>query len=222
MSDYVLFPDPIDSHCELRFDNGTIVVGVPYVHSTRRIGQKIHIPQATPQGNGANLSITHPVTLAVINQRGTLWYQDGNQNFPFPEGDCFIWFDDFRLQMIAPCPPVNPPIPPANDRTPEQIIHDVYKTGLYDLTTHDGCGVFTEACCSALHDNHSVSWGHIKKTGAQEQYNGHAIDAVQLLNSMPDCDRGIYDIIRQSQAPDAQPSFNRVSDPNSLLWYYPA
>ena len=220
MPKFLLFPDPLTSHCELRFDNGTVMVGVPDEHSTHRKGQSMTITNGTPQGNGVNLFINAGPGKAPVNQRGTLWYQDGHQTFPFPEGDCFIWFDDFRLQDI----PVNPP----NNGTqnpnlnPLTIILAIEATHQFDLTTHDGCGKFTEECCKQLHEKHSTNWGHVRKTGAQEQFNGHAIDAIMLKVATPNTEVFIYDIVVNSQAPGAHAALNVASSVNESLWYYPA
>ncbi len=213
-----MFPDPPDTTGIGTTSLGVKVTSRPFKHHTGRIGIAYDIPDNTPLGQGFEFTLFHPPPRVNITQKGILWLRVPGFQYPWDTGqEAALAMDDFRLPIVE-----THPIPPPSDRSPEEIIHDVYATGLYNLTTHDGCGVFTEACCSALHDNHSPMWGHIKKIGAQEQYNGHAIDAVQLLNSMPDCERGVYDIIIQSQAPDARPSFNLVGPPNQLLWYYPA
>lgn len=84
--------------------------------------------------------------------------------------------------------------------------------------TEEGCGRFTEACCAALHEI-NPQWGHIKKVGAQNQFNGHAVDAIQLLAGEQ---KGIYDIIVDSESPNAKPSFNRKGDPEPALFFFPA
>jgi hypothetical protein len=62
----------------------------------------------------------------------------------------------------------------------------------------------------------------VKKVGAQNNYNGHAVDALQLLKDTKDTKAGIYDIIFSSESPEAKIVFNRADDPAPNLWYYPA
>lgn len=55
------------------------------------------------------------------------------------------------------------------------IVNAVKTNGNYNLETHDGCGIFCEAVVKALHSA-DPNFGHLKKTGAQNNYNGHALD----------------------------------------------
>jgi hypothetical protein len=218
---YLIFPDPLDSKCELTIGNGQKLVAIPDTHSGGRKGQSFTLPSNTPQGNGAHLVITAK-NKVTLDQNGILWYDDDVVDIPFPEGGACLFTDDFRLQNSSTN---NIPVPPNNtdpNKDPFQIIMNTFDPIKHDLTTHDGCGKFTEDCCKALHEQHFSSWGHVKKTGAQEQYNGHAIDAVQILMSLTNAPAGIYDIIRGSQAPSAKPQFIRVDNANQNLWYYPA
>jgi hypothetical protein len=88
---------------------------------------------------------------------------------------------------------------------------------VHDLTTKEGCGRFTEACCAALHAVNPL-WGHIKKSGAQNQFNGHAVDAIQLLAGEGN---GIFDIIFDSESPSAKAQFIRKGDPEPALFLRP-
>lgn len=45
------------------------------------------------------------------------------------------------------------------------------------LDTHDRSGAFTELAAAVLH-SHDPNFGHLRKFGSQNQYNGHAVDAV--------------------------------------------
>ena len=81
-------------------------------------------------------------------------------------------------------PPPPDPAPPVN-KTAEQIINDVFNATHPNLATKDGCGKFTEDSCTALHEQHSQAWGHIHKFEGQNQYNGHAVDALMLLGELP-------------------------------------
>jgi len=105
---------------------------------------------------------------------------------------------------------------------PAGIVNWTYKHGTFNLGTKEGCGKFTEACCTNLHTTHSALWGHIRKSGAQNQYNGHAVDAVQLSSAVGGTNAGIYDLIFSTESPQAKPTFNPVGDPRPDLWYYPA
>ncbi len=214
---YLIFSRPEDiTSAKLILDNGTIVVGHPAVHSSGRKGWGFDIPVNSPNGNGAELVLGKD-GFFNIDQRGVLWLNEDNT--------ARIEFDDFILQPLPPPviiqlpPPIVTPPPP--DNSPQGIINAVYATGLYDLKTKEGCGKFTEACCTDLHVKHSSLWGHVKKTGAQNQYNGHAVDAVMLLANTQGIFAGIYDIIFSSESPEAKPTFNFAGSVNADLWYYP-
>jgi hypothetical protein len=86
----------------------------------------------------------------------------------------------------------------------------------------EGCGAFTEAACAALNEQHSADWGHIKKDPAQNQYNGHAVDAIMLRATAGVTTPGIYDIIMSTESPDALPAWSYKGPPDLALWYYPA
>lgn len=45
------------------------------------------------------------------------------------------------------------------------------------LDTHDRSGAFTELAAAVLH-SHDPNFGHLRKFGSQNQYHGHAVDAV--------------------------------------------
>lgn len=57
------------------------------------------------------------------------------------------------------------------------VVQHVYATGSFDLSTREGCGAFTEACALALHAL-NAEFGHLQKQPEQNQWNGHALDAV--------------------------------------------
>lgn len=214
MSELIIFPTPLDAHCELTPDpTGLPIVGHPATHESGRPGQGFTLPADLPSGNGAQLLITAPKKVPLL-QRGILWIASGP----------YLQMDDFHLADEKDCPPPQPvPIPPTpGPLTPFQRIKAIYATGHYDLGTKAGCGQFTEACCQDLHEHDSAQWGHIRKSGAQNQYNGHAVDAMQLLVPSGDTAAGIYDIVISSESPEAKPAFNRQGDPAPSLWYYPA
>jgi hypothetical protein len=129
--------------------------------------------------------------------------------------------DDFILADEKECPPPQPPNPPQPSGSPLDMINQMYATGKFNLATKSGCGLFTEACCKVLHENHSPSWGHLRKTGAQNQFNGHAVDAIQLLVPELNCEAFIYDIITDSESPNAHPALNVAGAPEPSLFLYP-
>jgi hypothetical protein len=51
------------------------------------------------------------------------------------------------------------------------------ESGPWDLTTHDGCGLFLEAVARLLHQE-DPDFGHLRKHAPQNLYNGHAVDNV--------------------------------------------
>jgi hypothetical protein len=73
-----------------------------------------------------------------------------------------------------------------------------------------------------LHTESSGYWGHIAKQPGQNQYNGHAVDAVMLPLNIPGTAAGIYDIIFSSVSAEAKPVFNMAGPPEYEKWYYPA
>lgn len=85
--DWYIFPTPEDAHCELRHDTGGwTIVAVPAVHPSGRPGQKFVIPEATPNANGAQLSITAPKKVPLL-LRGVLMLTT----------EAYLKVDDFHL-----------------------------------------------------------------------------------------------------------------------------
>lgn len=201
-----IYTNPPNSIVQLTADNGVSVMGIPTPHAGRNDAQLVEIPFNTG-GIGSLLTVS----------------SDGYQPFKgravliADEGEAYLHMDDFYLVPITNIPPK--PIPPAYHGTPDQIIQQVYSHTHADLTTHDGCGKFTEDCCTALHDYHDPMWGHIKKNPGQNQYNGHAVDAIMLLTGSSN---GIYDIVYDSVSPNAKPAYNYKGPAEVDLWYYPA
>lgn len=221
----VIFTTPTDGQGILRLDSGVMLNSHPAVFQNRK-GIGFTCAPETANGNGAELILFAPNRL-TISQRGILWLRVNNDYYPWIDNQQAAFVpDDFRipaLPVIPPVtipPPVNPPV--ISDETPIAIINRVYASKQWDLSTKEGSGLFTEACCTELHNVHSSSWGHVKKHGQQNQYNGHAVDAIMLKNSMPDCDKAIYDIIVNSESPNAVPALNFSSPVDESLWYYPA
>jgi hypothetical protein len=212
--EFVVFPDPLEAVVVLTLDAGAALAGVPYVDANGRPGQVCTVYDGAPNGHGAALEVSAP-GYVPLKLRGVLWLNDGDKS-------ARLQVDDYDLQVQGSTP--GPDVPPINpDRSPADIIQGVYESTRADLSTHEGCGKFTEDCCTALHNEHSNAWGHIAKEPAQNQYNGHAVDAVMLLGATPDDTApGIYDIIQDSVSANATPAFNYKEGPNYELWYYPA
>lgn len=211
----MIFPTPLISLCQLQHDSGFSVDGVPDTDFNGRQGQSFTIPDGTPNGWGARLVISAQGKVSLM-QRGILYFNTSTTAAFF--ADDFVLSD---VQIVyVPVEPDEPDIEPI-PTNPAAIINWVYATGSFDLETKSGCGQFTEACVKVLHVNNSVQWGLIKKFGAQNQYNGHAVDAVMLLNTAKGTPAGIYDIIFSSESPEAEPAFNFSGPPDVNLWYYP-
>jgi glutaminase len=103
----------------------------------------------------------------------------------------------------------------------QALCQAVYEQGDFDLATKEGCGLYTEACCLALFTQQSAWWGHIRKEPAQNQYNGHAVDALQLMIQAGGTQAGIYDIIWSTESPEAEPAWSYKGPPDLNLWYPP-
>ena len=93
------------------------------------------------------------------------------------------------------------------------VVQAVFTNGtIWDLSTQEGCGQFTEAVVNAL----PAEWGHVGKNPGQTQYNKHAVDAVMYKSSEP-LNNGKYfqvvDIIVSAESADAKPGWNFVCQP---------
>ncbi len=88
-----VFPTPLDAHAVLTHDTGGwTLTGVPDVHPTGRQGQSFTIPDATPDGNGAHLTITAPKKVPY-QLRGILYL-----NLPTGPG---LLVDDYPMTDAA-------------------------------------------------------------------------------------------------------------------------
>lgn len=210
MPELYFYTTPPTSTVRLTFDTGVAITGVPGTYNGRSDGHKLAVPTGTTvQGSALHVEATG---YQSVDYRGI--YQPNAD----PAAPSSFLLDDLHL-LPTPQPQPEPepePIPPAT--TPEAIINEVYATGKYNLATHSGCGEFTEACCTELHRRHSTMWGHIRKTEGQNQYDGHAVDALMLLAGEGN---GIWDIIHDSVSPSAKPQYVYKGEPDPDLWYYP-
>jgi len=82
------------------------------------------------------------------------------------------------------------------------VVDEVYASAPYDLTTKGGCGCFTEQVAFVLNAREPGDWFHLKKRGGQNQWNGHAVDAVLYKTGYA------VDIIGSSESPNAKPSWH--------------
>lgn len=184
-------------------DSGQTCTGVRGTHKGRNCFC-VTLPDTATGG----VTVDLPGYTWNSSQRGLLVLpNDGNPEYTFA-------LDDIRGSITVV--PIPPPVYPTG--TPAEIINAVYRDGDFDLSTHDGCGEFTEACCDALHASDPM-FGHIKKNPGQNQYNQHAVDALMLLAG-DGC--GIFDIIHDSVSPNASPTYNYKGEPSPELWMYPA
>jgi hypothetical protein len=98
-------------------------------------------------------------------------------------------------------------------------IEEIFRNGNFNLSTLAGCGVFVEAVVNALPDK----WGHIRKSGAQTQYNGHAVDAILYKSTTPLYNGKIaqgVDIISSAVSPEAKIQWLPVCAPGTGSdWY---
>jgi hypothetical protein len=225
------FPTPSDSGASFRHDtDGVVRAAKVDTHPKGRLGISWDLPDSLPDRNGARIITSHD-EYYDLEMRGVvdLHYFDFD---PELKGLAGILIDDVHLvKKPAPCPePPIPPIPPGN-KTPIEIINAVYATGKFNLATKDGCGQFTEACVTALHDSLNLLFGHLQKIPPQNHYpeepyvpggKVHAVDALQLLVTIPTASAGVYDIIRSSESPEAEPAFNFAGPADPSKFYYPA
>ena len=212
MADLYLYAKPKAATITVTLDSGQAITGTSVFANGRDDAYLVALPSGT-SSQGA-------VAEAVCEGRRTESIR-GIVNV-VDTAHAFIEFDDFgELEDLAEPPPEPQPTPDPN-ADPLAIITAVYEQGDFDLSTKEGNGEFTEAACTALHDQHSPHWGHIRKTGAQNQYNGHAVDAIMTLYPIGETAAGGYDIVLNSVSPDAEPTFHYAGGPDPNLWYYPA
>lgn len=213
MAQFVIYPTPLDAEVFLSPDSGGSLILGPYTAPDGRHGKVAQIANSIISGHGATLELQAP-GYETLRVRGFLVHDDVTAR---------LQVDDLTLTAAVVAPPDVPDVPPpSGPRSPLDIINGVYNATHPNLGTAAGCGQFTEDCCDALHEEHSPLWGHISKTPGQNQFNGHAVDAVMLLGNAYGTTAGIYDIVFSSASPEARPVFNFVEPPVYDLWYYPA
>lgn len=216
MAKFVVYPTPLSAKVTLSPDGAGTIQLTGYTAPDGRQGQSCEVAESIPSGHGAEINL-EANGFQKLRLRGFLVHDAEVAR---------LQVDDYVLTEAGTTPPEPGPTPPSGPRSPLDIINSVYATGQYHLGTVANCGEFTEACCTALHNENSTMWGHIAKDPGQNQHNGHAVDALMLLvnvsNGSGFTQAGIYDIIFDSASPNAKPVFNYVSPPDYDKWYYPA
>jgi len=208
-----IYSTPKEADVSLTLDTGVVLAGTACSANGRDDAHLIQLPAGTT-GQGGLLRVTCDGYWS-IEHRGLVC--------PSDTGPATFMLDDVHLtEQSGVAPPVPPAGKPDPNADPFAIIKAVYEQGDYDLSTKEGCGTYTEAACMAIHGQHSLGWGHISKFEGQNQWNGHAVDAIMLLKSTPNTNAGIYDIILSTESPEAEPAWSYKGPPDSELWYYPA
>ena len=175
----------------------------------------IQLPSTYTQGAGGEMNVTCDGYVGV-KHRGFV--------IPNPTGEARFQLDDIHLSPTPVAPPTpQPPDPgptPQPPSDPLDVINAVHATGAYNLATKSGCGEFTEACAWELARTFGASWGHIMKDPGQNQYAGHAVDAIQSIYGEY---TGKWDIIVSSVSSSAHPAFNDAgeADPEKFQPAYP-
>jgi hypothetical protein len=210
--DLIIYTTPAEATVEFKPDMGPPVLGQQVLYNGRNDAHCVTLPDDTPF-QGSALTVSCP-GYQTLSHRGLL----------VPEGRAATFMlDDVHLPLAAAEPGPGPePEPPAGPPTPEDaasIVQWVYETQDHDLSTHEGCGLFVEACCTALHDYNTEAWMHDHREPPQNQYNHHAVDACQCIAGPY---YGMYDLIHDSVSPNASPCFNYVGPPNPHNACYPA
>lgn len=90
---------------------------------------------------------------------------------------------------------------PDHRHIPKQL----YDSGDYDLTTHEGQGKYVDACVVALHQL-DQRWGFLKKTGSGAQIHGHSEDGALYLSDTPGQSQHV-DFIVGAGGPNPQPGW---------------
>lgn len=208
-----IYSRPAEAGVRFILDSGiTVVSDAPTSANGRNDAHILELPDDTPSQGGALL----------VDAAG--YHPFEGRGIVTPAGDVATFtFDDVHLTAATATPPTEPPPSPGppDPSDPFGIIQWVYAGGTgvtFDLAFHEGCGQFTEACARSLFQYNARGWGHMKKNPGQNQYNGHAVDAIQCISGEW---FGVYDIITSSVSHDAAPAFNYIGPPVLELWYPP-
>lgn len=221
------FPEPVAAATAIiTTDGGLVVRGAIDRHPANgALCQRWDFPDGTPSDHGASIEILAPGANPT-RQHGILRLAPERSEFVVD-----VW-SAIPEKVCPPCPPPCPDPschkPPPANLSPFQHVQAEYATGKYELLTKEGCGTFSEGCCTRLHNAFpAAGWGHIRKIPPQNLYNGHAVDAIQSLHAAADPSggvtlAGVYDIIKTSEDPAAEPAWSFKGPPITDAWYYPA
>jgi hypothetical protein len=211
-NDLVIYAKPAATVVTLQLDDGRTLNAETMTANGRDDAHRLVLPAGCPVQGGVLAAAADGYQRLAV--RGIV--------MPTASGPASFVFDDFGAlaPAAAPAPDPKPPVNP--DLDPAALCEAVYAQGDYDLATKEGCGRYTEACCTALHDQQSAWWGHIRKDAAQNQFNGHAVDALMLMTQAGGTAPGIYDIIWSTESLEAAPAWSYKGPPDAGLWYYPA
>lgn len=210
---YFVFTNVSAPQVRLAHDSGWGATALPGTDPQGRTGWVFEVPDTVPNLNGAQLNVDAEGKVP-LQLRGVLAYSEVDPTRAYLQCDDFVLVD-------VPKPPEPPgPTPGPTPTDPLGVITAVYATGQYNLATQSGCGTFTEECAWQLRLAFGNSWGHIVKEAGQNQFNGHAVDAVQSLWGEY---HGKWDIIVSSVSSSAHPAFNDAGteDPSHFAEAFP-
>lgn len=202
-SELYIYTTPAQADVQVTLDSGAVVYGDPCEANGREDAHRLALTPGVPAQGG------------VLDVRCEGYLPFANRGIVDPSGPRFV-LDDVRLEPVPP--PPQPPPRPNPHQDPFAIIQAVYEQGDYDLSTKEGCGTYTGDACEALFRQHYVLWGHIRKEPPQNMWDGHAVDAVMLLAKAGETEGGIYDIIMDTESPNAHPSWSYKGPPDQNLW----
>ncbi len=104
MKQLVIFPNPVDAHCELSHDTGGwTVIATPTTHSSGTPAQVFTIPDGTTNGHGAWLRVTY-TGKNPVSQHGFLFLNDGVLPWPWPADQTAAWSADVFVLSPASGP----------------------------------------------------------------------------------------------------------------------
>lgn len=209
-----IYTTPPEAAVTVTLDSGITVQGSdPMTANGRSDAHLVDLPEDTP-AQGSAMRVDGGAAYVPFDARGLI--------VPSASGEAKFQLDDIHLQ---PMPGGGTdtggggggqPAPIPSD--PWGIIQWTFANGRFDLRTKQGCGEFTEACALNLYTYNFPLWGHVVKNPGQNQWNGHAVDAVHCLGGP---DTGIWDIIFSSESPEAHPVYNYAGPADPAIWAPP-
>lgn len=92
------------------------------------------------------------------------------------------------------------------------VVEQLFRTGHYNLKTHDGLAAFADAAVLALHA-HDSNWGHVIKRGTQTNIHGHGEDSA--LYKLPNNMAHAVDFIEGARGDNPKPGWG----PDPVAYY---